>query len=257
MSDQYGGMPIPAPPFLPGGFPDSKAVGDNLLGYLGSFLQAIIAAGAGDLWQSVQPGKPIIRNVFTNDPDEDFVESGLPALYVFRPPKETREVMESFDQIADDYLVQKGRVVAIWIFDPLPIEQQRQRGNIIDAVRKAVSRAIHIGRDPSWIVPGDTDPASPTYDSKAALFGSGLLPYSGASVIELRNAAPGKFNRKMALPAPIRHYFQLRMSFEVEEFLDRDLDLNGEPHLTLEADYVSPDQGTGLGNFDLGSEIYD
>lgn len=249
MADLYGGLAIPVPlPQAQGTFPLEAEVGDPLISYLANFLTAIVTFYVGAAWTAVSPATPIIKTSIANNPEDGFNEAQLPALYVFRPGRETREVVETFEQVADDYRFQKGRVEARWILNTAQQVNQRARNQLVDAVRKAVDRAINIGRDPCWIVPGDPDP-------KAATQGSSLLTYTGGAVIELEHAAPGTYNHKMALPAPQRHYDELKMSFNVEELLVRDITVNA-PNNNLQAGYVSPDQGTGLGPFDLGDAIY-
>lgn len=251
MTDKFGGLPIPAPVVAePDIFPPGDSVGDPLIGYVADFLRAVITFYVGDAWNSVQPGKSIIRTVLTNDPDDVFIESHLPALYVFRPKRATREAVETSIDIADDYHVETSRLVAQWIMDPMPLVQRGLRNQIVNAVRKVVDKAVHIGRDVAWQVPGDLDP-------KAATQGSSLANYSGLMALLLNHAAPGEYIVKMTAPAPQRSYDDLTLSFYLEELLVFDLNLQGSPDVELEAKYISPDQGTGLGPFDLGDTIYE
>jgi len=263
MADRYGGMYIPVPvPLTAGSFPVEANAGDILLGYLANFLAKIIQVYAGDVWDSVSPSTPIVKTTLAQDPEDNFNEAMLPCLYVYRPARETREAIEKFEQVADDYRFQKGRIEVRWILNSVQQANHRKRNQLIDAVRKVVDRAMHVGRDPAWIVPGDTDPLlpdstpNPSYDPKAALQGSSLLNYTGAAVLELDHAAPSVYSHKMMLPAPQRHYDELRLSITVEELLERDLDIIGDPNVKAEAIYESPDQGTGLGPFILGDAYY-
>lgn len=264
MADSYGGTVIPVPvPLQAGSFPLEQVAGDVLLGYFANFLAKIIQFYAGDVWQAVHPAQPIVKTVIADEPVNGFSEAQLPCLYVYRPGRETREAIEKFEQVADDYRFQISRIEVHWIMNPVQQANHRRRNQIVDAVRKVIDRALHVGRDVAWIVPGDTDvflpdgtTPNPQYDPKAATQGSSLLGYTGAAVLELEHASPGKYDQKMMLPAPQRHYDELRMSFTVEELLERDITLLGDPNTTAQAGYVSPDQGTGLGPFDLGDAYY-
>lgn len=257
MSDMFGGLQIPVPTDPdPNDFPPDEAVGDPLLKYTAQFLTAVIRTYVGAAWESIQPGKPIIRTIQTNDPDDIFIESQLPALYVYRPKRATREAVEMSVRMADDYQVETSRLVAQWIMDPSPQVTRAVRNQITNAVRKVVDRAILVGRDKAWIVPADLVPATPTYDAKAAINGSSLMAYTGYMTIELTHAAPGEYVPKMASPAPSRSYDDFIMSFYLEELLVLDPTLTSDPNTQLSAGFVSPDQGTGLGPFDLGDTIY-
>lgn len=250
MADKYGGLVLPVP-LQPnsGAFPPEAGVGDLATGYLANFLTTIVKYYAGDAWSSVAPQTPIIKTSIANDPTDGFNEATLPALYVYRPGHETREAVESFTQVADDYRFQKSRIEARWILNAMPQANQRVRNQMFDAVRKVIDQAIQIGRDKNWIVPGDTDP-------KAAAFGSSLCNYAGFASIELEHAAPSVFAQKMMLPAPQRHYDELKMSFIVEELLNRDITLY-DPNNQVRLTEKSPDQGTGLGDAVIDDGIYE
>ncbi len=261
MAHKYGATEIPIQLVSEDeDFPPERAAGDPLLGYLADFLKTVITRYCGDAWEQVQPGKPIIRTVHCDEPDSGFKEQDLPALYVYRPPRETREIIESFDDVADDYRFQHGRVVAVWIHDANPQEWRRVRNSIIDGVRKCVDACIRLGRDSSWVHPKDLEligsPAAPR-DPKAEAWGSSVCNWAGATIIELKNSAPGKYEHRMLKPAPMRTYEQLRFSFEIEERFVPDIGINTEPHETIRHQIVSPDQGTTLGDYLLGEDILD
>lgn len=248
MTDKYG-VPIPIPPLsVIGSFPEQVGVSDPLLGYVADFLKTIMVAYAGDAWDSVQPGKPLVRTIRIGEPEDGFVESWLPALYIYRSPRETRELVETFEDIADDYRFEKSRLSVQWICDPQPQEIRRIRGEIVNGLRKVIDRSIARGRDPAWIVPGDTDLQAPT-------FGSSLSNYGGYATLELLHAAPGKYIHKMLPPAPPKKYDELRMSLYVEELLERDLSLIGDPHNEIQIEYKIKDQGTGLGELIIGDSV--
>jgi len=250
MTHRYG-IPLPAPPIpLPGTFPAEFGVGDQLLGYVGHYLKTIMDKYVGVAWNSVQPNKPLVRTILVGDPDDGFNETTLPALYIFRSPRETRELVETFEDVADDYRFEKSRVTVQWIVDPMPQMHRRLRNEIMNALRKAIDMGIRNGRDPGWIVPGDTD-------IKAPSFGSSLSEYAHFATLELLHAAPGKYIHKMAVPAPPRKYDELRMSLYVEELLELDMELIGDPHEQMEMQTNIPDLGTGLGSYQIGLDYLD
>jgi hypothetical protein len=250
VADKYGGTELPAIIPVDTGFPEVSSPFDVLLGYFADFIKTVMEYHCADIWASVQPNLPIVKSVKTDDPATNLNEQWLPALFIYRPGRETREVIEKFEWIAEDYRLQKGRVVVQWILNPSPQENRRRVDQVIDLIRKAVDSALEIGRHPAWVVPGDTDPL-------AATQGSSLLDYTGAGVIELDHAGPGLYEHKMLPPAQSRKYEELKMSFFVEELLQYDLDLKGGPHETAAVTIVSPDQGTGLGPFTLEDAIYE
>lgn len=251
MADKYGGTTLPVPvDITTGGFPPEAVAGDPLLGYLANFIAKIIRVHTEAVWHSVSPSTPVIKTVYADEPESGFNVEWLPCLFVFRPGRETRELVETFEQVADEYRFLKSRIVARWIMNPVQQANHRVRNSIFDAIRKAVDAAMNNGRHPSWKVPGDTDP-------KAVLQGSSFCNFSGAASIELDHAAPGQYRHKMMLPASDKLYDELKMSFVVEELLQRDVNLVSDPNVSVEQRMQSPDQDTGLGVYDLGIGRYE
>lgn len=242
MADKYGGLVFPVPPVAEAGsFPKDSAVGDPLIGFVADYVRTILLTYVEAAWRSVSPGSPIVKTIILDSPEALFSEEWLPALFVYRPGRETRETMEEFSQDADDFRFQKGRLVVEWIMQTAPPEQRSRRDEIVDAMRKVVDKAIYQGRDPSWIVPGDdNEDLVEQYDPKAATFGSSLSKWAGFATLELQRAAPGIFVKKMAPPAKARNYEMLKMSIFVEELFQHDLTLIGEPHESLEARFQTP-----------------
>lgn len=250
MSDKYGGLVIPAP-VLPVPTPNRPEMveGDLLVTYFSDFLQKVMTFYAGAAWSSVHPAQPIVKKVSGNSPESGFNENWLPCLFVYRPGRETREVLDTFVQVADDYRFQKGRLEVQWILNPVQQTNQRVRDGMLDAVRKVIDRAVQMGRDPAWTLVDDPD-------TKAEQWGSSLLGFTGCAVIELDHAAPGTWTQTMELPAKPKNYDVLKMSFAIEELLDRDITINTDPNEELSLEIESPDQNTGLGPFDLGDGTY-
>lgn len=249
MGDRYG-VPLPAPILVPGSYPAVQAIGDPFLGFTAEFIKSVMMAYVGDAWTATQPGKPMVKEIRLHAPEEGFNEAWLPALYMYRSPRETRETVESFEYDADEYRYEKSRVSVRWILDAAPNANRQYRGPIINAVRKTLDRSITIGRDTAWKVPGDPDPKAPG-------FGSSLANYAGFAVLELQRARPSIYTHRMTPPAPPREYEELLMSLYIEELLDRDANLVGDPHESLEAGFQSPDQGTGFGPLNLGDAFYE
>lgn len=258
MAHKYGGIEIPVPIQIRTAFPPVVAEGDILLGYLADYIKTVMLTYVGDKWDTFSPNKPIVKTISMGPPGTGFVESMLPGLFIYRPGRETRETIETFEQIADDYRFQKGRVVVEWILDPIAQEHVWRRESYFDAVRKAVDAALQIGRDPSWVVPGDTDEDAVDQDTGVALQGSALLTFAGAAVIELDHAGPGVYTHKGAAPMPPRNYDMLKMSINLEELLTRDLALTGEINAQLAATFLAPAQeDPELDEFVLGDAIYE
>lgn len=253
MGDTYGASTIPlqvAP--RDGTFPPEGAVGDPLLGYLADVVRTLMQVYAGDAWESVQPGKAIVKTIHTSDPEDGFNEADLPCLYVYRPSRETREAVDTFEYLADDYPIQKSRVAVRWIMDAAPQEIRRARNSISDGIRKVIDRVIEDGRDSAWKVPGDPD-------AKAATFGSSIAKFCGVISMDLVHAQLDSYVHKMQAPAPTRKYDELKMSFLCEELLVIDPNtVDGSvPTSTMPVQIVAPDQGTGLGDFVLDDVTYD
>jgi hypothetical protein len=161
MTDTYGGLalPMPAPPFA------GKAP-DKALDAIGDYLQATLTAQLGAAWRSVAPGEELIKTVFTVSPQNALLnQSQLPALFIW--PGRTKSTRE-----AEDYLVTKTQVSAIWLLwwdSPLKREQRLPFQRSVTLTAHAL---LARGRHPAWVVTGDTT-------AGAATRGSPLLKQAG------------------------------------------------------------------------------
>ena len=164
MADSYGllTLPVPAPVTTAAGTP---SVSDPALDVLLGFLQAVINAYGATAWASVRPNPlaspslvPVL-SVFSNNPEEEsFNSSALPALFAWRGES-------NGERIADDYETRVTRVSILWVPPVAQQITQRKLSPFRNAIDKIVDGAIFRGRDPNWIVAGDTDALAATQGS--------------------------------------------------------------------------------------------
>ena len=151
MVDRFGALELPLVVPSAGHQP-----GDAALGPLSSFCAAILNAYGTTAWQSVAPGMPCVRTVYTHDPtDYVFNERDLPALYVTRNRGKA-------EWLADDWAASRDTITAWWVFPPAQQATQRVRDNITNGVVRLLQAAIARGADPAWQWSGDTRPTSAT-----------------------------------------------------------------------------------------------
>ena len=107
MSHKFGALTLPAQ--VPGA---GESLTDPALDIIGGYLSAVLNAWGNDAWTSRAPNEPIVRKTLFVDPAEaEFIESDLPALYVWR------------SQIATDYLAEeltshKSTIELLWVPSP-------------------------------------------------------------------------------------------------------------------------------------------
>lgn len=149
MPDQYGAttLPVPVPP-------DDQRIGDPLLFYVGDFLKTVGNAHGGDAWQSVAPGdKGPISTVFQDNPldrDTPVDDNSLPAIWIWRGD------ITGWAQIAEDIRVVRSPINLLWVAQSAQAETWIEQLPFWQALFKTFDAAIDLGRDPSWVVPGDT-----------------------------------------------------------------------------------------------------
>lgn len=160
MVDQFGGIDLPVQvPAAGEGAPDPA------LELMGAYLQAVLRAKMGAMWAVVAPGsvsKPadICRHFYPSHPEDvlPLQDASLPALFLWRSKSQhTRE--------AEDYAVDKGEITLLWL---IPIEQPdklQKRLRVQSALVKVIQAALLEGRDPAWVMAGDTDPTAATRGS--------------------------------------------------------------------------------------------
>lgn len=159
MPDFYG--PLQLPVLAPG--PDDT-VADPLLDTLLSFFESILNANAGRAWARVsgyQPGGNgrVVVSKFTWNPEEEdgtvFNSRDLPALFMWR------ETIDGSAWLAADYYVRPSKIILLWV-PPLTIQFDRARWRpFINAIASIIDGITDPdGRDPSFMIPNDDDPAA-------------------------------------------------------------------------------------------------
>lgn len=210
MADQFGALALPHPE--PG--PDD-VVTDPFLRYTLSFFQAFINAKASAAWAKTDkaPLQFPVKTVQAFDPtDLSFVLRELPTLYMWRQESDD----DASFWLAEDILVSHEQVSVLWVMPPADEEKQKKRVQFANGIRKDLIVAIELGRDPSWVVPGDTDPQAVTY-------GSVFPRWAGWSRLHL-----SKWQRKTLIienhEANERYPFQaFEARMTLEEVFDQDL----------------------------------
>lgn len=182
MANEFGGVSFPAA--LPG---EEQAVTDPALDYTLAYLKAVLNADMGRAWGAVCPGSKVVRHTMAEDPERcEFVDNWCPALFLWAGDRNPLE------QMADDWLVDTRPLRLLWIFRPAARQQQRLREPFINGFGKTIAMALRLGRHPSWVVDGDTDPYAATRGSvltdQANLIDAKLLYYERADLrIQLEN----------------------------------------------------------------------
>lgn len=159
MPDFYGPLQIPV--LAPS---DTDTVADPLIDVLLGFFESILNANASRAWARVsgyQPGGngSVVVSKFTWNPEEEdgtvFNSRDLPALFMWR------ETIDGSGWMAADYYIRPSRIVMLWV-PPLVIQFERARWRpFINAIASIIDGVTDPdGRDPSYKVPGDDDPAA-------------------------------------------------------------------------------------------------
>ncbi len=211
MSDTYGRLTLPV------------VVPDACLSILLDYFKAFLNANARAAWQAVCPGKLPVEATFSHHPERDgFNDNKLPALFLYR------EESRSFDDVAVDWRVAESGLLLLWVFPPAPQDKQRQRVAMTNAVVKLLDVAIERGRDPSYVVPLDTD-------RTAAEQGSVLLRYAGLLSLQLVKATSRELVIMMDDQSDARRYDAIECALRMEEQFEPDLTqyANNEADVTL------------------------
>ena len=182
MTDFYGALQVPVP--TPAD-PSTYAAGDPFLDTLAAFLQASLNADLATLWATIHPAivgpsktAVPVPFVFTHDPDEaSFSENQLPALFVWRA-EEPKHVNWS-----QDWTKGVSNVSILWIPPLAQQEHRRIRQPFRNAFAKALHKNLYWGRNPAWIVAGDTE-------AKAADYGSLFINHAQVTQYKLGPVQP-------------------------------------------------------------------
>lgn len=149
LGSTIGGLSLPLDPPAQG-----EVIGEKALVIFGLYLQAFLRAYAGTAWATVAPSEPIVRKVFTHDPEDyDFSENDLPALYLFRTGS-----AKPIEQMAEDWRVHHDNVRIFWVLPNVAQDRQRLRSPILPYVGKLFDAAFDRERDPVFVLDSDPDP---------------------------------------------------------------------------------------------------
>lgn len=189
---------------------DPEAYGDPSLTRLGLFLAAYLFDQAADAVAQAVPSDAPVRTVNTFDPREgNFTKNQLPGLYLFREDQE-------FEREAEDYLTSKSKLTVFWLQPQSDQVRTSKRSSLSNLIGKVVAKAINVGRTPSYLVAGDTDPI-------AATLGSLLRTQLDAWTLELKRSG----RTKVSIPTgdgKFETYFGTQLAFELVENEVDDLD---------------------------------
>src|SRR5688500_15130499 len=162
MADTYGGLPFPIPA---GDF--GATARDPALEAICSYLTAVIQSKCSVAWAAIAPGeKAVVASAWWTHPDHVLLNPGqLPALFVWRG-RATRT------RLSDDILRAVTPLNILWLL----YRQQAVKREIWAPFQVSVANVIHAslakGRDPAWVVAGDTT-------ANAATRGSVLIKQAG------------------------------------------------------------------------------
>lgn len=213
MADTFGGIQLPVPVGQP--------AGDPAMGYLGNYLAAFLNAKLATAWAAVAPTLVPVRKVFLHNPiDGEFNEADLPALFLYRTEIQG-EVW------ADEWNVQKSTLVAQWVFPNAISYEQARRAPFVNAVAKGLHVAIEYGRDPSYVIPGDTEAIAGTKGS--FVFGE---RYMNTVSVDFKSARSAQLAIRMADGSPSRTYASIEARIALVEVAEDDVTRFAE-HSTL------------------------
>lgn len=171
MADRYGDAPIDVPVSA-----DGAAVSDPLLDTLLSFFAAVLNSHASAAWSGVtkKTGAVVVRKTYAHDPARAaFNMNETPSLFLWR------ESVQRARQIAADWRVRPSKLVLRWVPTATYTQDIKRRWEpFFNAIPSVLDAAVEFGRDPSWVVQGDTDP-------RAATHGSYLWKYANVHKLEI------------------------------------------------------------------------
>lgn len=220
LGSMLGGLAVPLLP--PATASDSSR--DLALEVLAGYVSAVLNTYAADAWRAVAAGEPVVRRVFTHDPqDYEFSEGDLPALYLFRTGS-----TKPIEDMAEDYRVHYDNLRLFWVMPGTGQAQQRKRVPIISALGKLIDVAIDRGRDPVYVRSDDTDPT-------AARQGTVLFRAAGAMYIRVVQWTKTNLAIQMS-PGQGEHrvYQALDLKIELQEDIVQGFDdLSSVPSLDL------------------------
>lgn len=139
---------------------------------LGGYLTAYLRRYLGEAWRAVAPSvdADIVKRFYTHDPQQyDFNKDHLPALYVFH-----ERAAQNYERLAEDWLLHDVRYRVFWILPPASQFDQSTRSRALEIIAETIAGAIEQGRDPSFVIEGDSDPTAP-YEGSVVIRHAGLV----------------------------------------------------------------------------------
>lgn len=215
-TDYFGPLAIPVPVGGAG-----QASGDPILDYFLAFFKAVLNAYAGDAWAAMKsPGKlPVIWTFAGLDPRKrPFIDTKLPALFLFRDDE-----TKAADHFTQDWWTVTSTLSLIWLYPGASAEHQILRDPFSNAVTKICRTALLLGRDPAWVVPGDSYPVSvadcQANGSVLAHWTKTVMPVTSSKVAHLDVKVVDEDGK----PSVAGNYVATQMVFEIVEKYTRDL----------------------------------
>lgn len=210
--DTFGAITLPIP--VPQG---KQPVSDLFLFYALDFFRTFLNSRGADAWGAVHPGSLPVKVTFAHDPEQVvFNQEHLPALYMWREENASAQGGgAAAEWLAEDILITNDFVRLMWVFPNAEQSIRRIREPIVNGLIKALAISFEIGRDPSWIVPGDPDPQATTY-------GSVFVRWAGALSVSLT-----KWQRKALLIRTTdnqKSYETIEAQLTLQEELLQDVD---------------------------------
>jgi hypothetical protein len=155
MSDEFGAVELPIPVPV-----DTEPVTDPGIAIFGAYLKAMLVFYAGDAWAVRAPSEPLVKTLLFCDPEEaEFIETDLPALYLWRQEIDTV-------YLAEQHTANRSKISALWVPPPkLSGYRWAERAPIISGIAKAFTAALDLDRHPAWVLAGDPDPLAATLGS--------------------------------------------------------------------------------------------
>jgi hypothetical protein len=232
MTDTYGAEPLPTTDGLASDWRKGERSPDRALDAIASYLQAVLPARIGPLWEQVAPGNQLIAETFTVRPQDVLLAPRqLPALFIWRGRfTQTRE--------AEDYLVTRTQLGCMWLLWWSEPTKRERYLPFQGALAKAIHESLCRGRHPAWVVPGDTTPG-------AALRGSVLVQQAGL-MEPIREISGDQVDvsldpEKTGTPV---HYKAFSLTIPIVERMTRDAALFTVPSIDTSApDNANPGAG--------------
>jgi hypothetical protein len=161
MADAFGALTFPAT--APIG--DDQAFADPALDVFADFFFAVLTSTAGAAWLGLFPGEPVVKKIRKCDPEEaDFIETDLPALYIWRERGTAERAGDTFAETRDVMRL-------LWVPDP-PRDEKRtaQKSQFFNLFEKTLAHVAKRELHSSYRHPNDTSESGAAYGSVVRKF---------------------------------------------------------------------------------------